>query len=123
MLLLPPICPKFMTSDTGPALLSSGHPVPVQITMLSLEIYRLQDDKVKGGFRYISAEPHLEGSFVKYNGNNGYVAQSGAGQDVPCVVAQAFTHWTFEFTSKETDETLMVCDIQGIDYRYTAPNP
>ena len=120
VLLLPPMCPKFMTSVSGPARLESGfRPDPVQIAMLSSEIYRLQDDKVKGGFRYISAEPYLEGSFVKYNGNNGYVAQAGAGQDAPWLVAQAFTHWTFEFTSNETDETLMVCDIQGVDYKYT----
>lgn len=118
-LLIPPECPQFMTRVTDPSRLESGRPwnVPIQITMLALEIYRLQDDKVKGGFRYVSAEPYLEGSFVKYNGNNGYVAKEGAGQDAAWLVAQAFTHWTFEFTSKETDETLMVCDIQGVNYR------
>jgi hypothetical protein len=117
VLLIPPVCPRFMTSVTGPSMPASGRPVPIQITMLPLEIYRLQDDKVKGGFRYISAEPYLEGQFVKYNGNNGYVAKTGAGQDAAWLLAQAFTHWTFEFTSKETDETLMVCDIQGVDSR------
>jgi hypothetical protein len=121
------------------------------VSMLPSEIFRLKDDKARGGFRYIGAEPYLKGEYVKYNGNNGYVCalnhsqtsksgDEGGGMESPetllaawkqwmrlpeqvrqCLVPQAFTHWSFECTTAETDETIMVCDIQGVGYRYTGP--
>jgi hypothetical protein len=34
-------------------------------------------------------------------------------------VAQTFTHWTYEHTLERTGSALMVCDLQGVKYRYT----
>jgi hypothetical protein len=58
-----------------------------RIKMLRAEVVRLRDARAKGGFRYLAVESELEGTYQKWNSNNGYVNPS---QCVPCKVAQAF---------------------------------
>ncbi|CAN0348327.1 unnamed protein product, partial [Ascophyllum nodosum] len=77
-------------------------------------VYRLEDEQEPGGFRYLLVEPFLEGKYLKYNGNNGYVAsQSELSDDQRCwwQVAQAFSH----FTHHKSAGNFLVCDMQGVD--------
>ena len=86
------------------------------ITVLKSDIYRLKDDLVPGGYRYISVEPEMsnDGIYIKYNGNNGYVKKEDTLQ---CQLAQAFSHFSYRYSEKEE----MVVDIQGHPYKYTDP--
>lgn len=115
------------------------------VSVLPCSVFRLRDETVSGGFRYLSAEPFLDGEFIKFNSNNGYVEPSG---DLGNLVAQAFSHWSYEYSVKissagaatashrfSTDslessgvladvekEPLLVCDIQGTDFCFTDPS-
>ena len=105
------------------------------ITILPCVIFRLRDENSSGGFRYLSAEKYLEGTFRKFNSNNGFVDSK---MDIQNLVAQAFSHFTYEYTKKNLEEQkvnflsplqhksnrmdntiLLVCDIQGVDFVYT----
>jgi Alpha-kinase family len=59
------------------------------ITFLSAEVYRLKDPKYPGGFRYLAVEPAINGTYEKWNSNNGFVNNSACTQ---CLVAQAFRY-------------------------------
>lgn len=61
-----------------------------RITFLSAEVYRLNDSRYPGGFRYLAVEPEMEGEYEKWNSNNGYVNKSGSTRS--CHVAQAFRY-------------------------------
>ena len=58
-----------------------------------------------------AVEKYVEGEFIKYNNNTGYVSQDQ--RNTP----QAFSHFTYEFSKKK----LIIVDIQGVDDRYTDP--
>jgi hypothetical protein len=64
----------------------------------------------------LSLEPFIEGNYVKYNGNNGYINTEMAG-DATCQAAQAFSHFTFERSCGH----FLVCDIQGVGKTMTDP--
>jgi hypothetical protein len=55
--------------------------------------------------RYFGAEPYIPGEYKKYNSNDGFVDKTS---DLQCV-AQAFSHFTWEFTVGK----IMVVDLQG----------
>ena len=55
--------------------------------MLKTEVIRLNDERAKGGFRYLAVESEITGNYSKWNSNNGYVNPSTC---IPCKVAQAF---------------------------------
>ena len=56
--------------------------------------------------KYYTIEPYINGDYIKYNGNDGYVnrALSEASE-----VAQSFSHFSYE----DSNETLIVVDVQG----------
>ena len=54
---------------------------------------------------YCSQEPLIEGPYVKYNSNNGFV-----NKDEYAASLNAFSHWTYQVT----DHYLMVVDLQGV---------
>ena len=54
---------------------------------------------------YCSQEPLIEGPYVKYNSNCGFV-----NKDDYAASLNAFSHWTYQ----ETDGYLMVVDLQGV---------
>ena len=54
---------------------------------------------------YCSQEPLIEGPYVKYNSNYGFV-----NKDSYAASLNAFTHWTYQVT----DGYLMVVDLQGV---------
>jgi hypothetical protein len=59
-------------------------------------------------------EPLLEGTYVKYNDNNGGVfAQEGRVRETP----QAFSHFTYLTTKHQW----LVCDLQGVGDVFTDP--
>lgn len=57
-------------------------------------------------------EHYIEGSYVKYNSNSGYVSSSNAR-----MTPHAFSHFTFERSGHE----LIVVDVQGVGDLYTDP--
>lgn len=88
-----------------------------RIQFLPAEVYRLRDSSFPRGFRYLAVENEMRGKdhqYRKWNGNNGYVNPSNSD---PCLVAQAFSHFSFENGSHNE----MVVDIQGDCYQYTDP--
>jgi hypothetical protein len=64
----------------------------------------------------ISLEPFLEGTFVKYNNNAGYVNEN-IPDDPSNQAAQAFSHFTFE----RSRGRFLVCDLQGVGKSITDP--
>ncbi|KAK4163941.1 hypothetical protein QBC43DRAFT_212132 [Cladorrhinum sp. PSN259] len=63
----------------------------------------------------ISLEPFLDGKYVKYNGNAGFVDEK---DDSPANrAAQAFSHFTFE----RSKGRFLVCDLQGVGEFLTDP--
>lgn len=54
---------------------------------------------------YCSQEPLIEGPYVKYNSNNGFV-----NKDEYAATLNAFSHWTYQVTN----HYLMVVDLQGV---------
>ncbi|OTA81211.1 hypothetical protein M434DRAFT_380457 [Hypoxylon sp. CO27-5] len=70
---------------------------------------------IKGEF--ISLEPYIDGNYVKYNSNFGYV-----NEDIPNDpfnhAAQAFSHFTFE----RSWGRFLVCDLQGVGNLLTDPS-
>lgn len=59
-------------------------------------------------------ENYIEGQYVKYNSNSGFVLESDKHSRA---TPQAFSHFTFERSGHE----LMVVDIQGVGDLYTDP--
>ncbi|KAM7186268.1 hypothetical protein V8F20_011473 [Naviculisporaceae sp. PSN 640] len=64
--------------------------------------------------KIMSLEPFLEGRYVKYNSNNGWVSEETS--DI-AQAAQAFSHFTFE----RSRGLLMVTDLQGVGRVLTDP--
>ena len=84
----------------------------LSIRFVPSDCYQLKDSKTKGGFRYVTVEKHLAGTYFKYNGNNGYIGPPAAPGSLSAyhqAVADAFTHYTWH----ESKNTVMVCDVQG----------
>ncbi|KAK6361727.1 hypothetical protein TWF730_005441 [Orbilia blumenaviensis] len=65
---------------------------------------------------FISLEPFIEGSYVKYNNNAGYVNEDNP-NDAANRSAQAFSHFTFE----RSQGRFLVCDLQGVGNLLTDP--
>ncbi|XP_013782450.1 eukaryotic elongation factor 2 kinase-like [Limulus polyphemus] len=57
-------------------------------------------------------EHYIEGKYIKYNSNSGFISSEGLR-----LTPQAFSHFTFERSGHE----LIVVDIQGVDDLYTDP--
>jgi hypothetical protein len=68
------------------------------------------------GDAYLSLEPYIEGTQVKYNGNDGYV-NIDIPEDAFNQEAQAFSHFTFERSRGQ----FLVCDLQGVGELLTDP--
>jgi Alpha-kinase family len=68
------------------------------------------------GDECLSLEPYIEGPYIKYNSNSGYV-----NEDIPYSkanqAAQAFSHFTFERSQGQ----FLVCDLQGVGNVLTDP--
>ena len=86
------------------------HHPPKQIDFFQMAVLEFVD-RVDKPLYHI--ENFIEGNYVKYNSNSGYVLGDDAQRHTP----QAFSHFTFERSGHE----LMVVDIQGVGDLYTDP--
>ncbi|KAH7091525.1 hypothetical protein FB567DRAFT_436409 [Paraphoma chrysanthemicola] len=64
----------------------------------------------------LSLEPYIQGTYVKYNNNCGWVNEAKSA-DRFNQVAQAFSHFTFE----RSQGRFLVCDLQGVGCNLTDP--
>mmetsp|Transcript_21334 Transcript_21334/g.43394 ORF Transcript_21334/g.43394 Transcript_21334/m.43394 type:complete len:282 (-) Transcript_21334:933-1778(-) len=78
-----------------------------KISFLPVSIFKL----LERGNQFITAEPYLEGKYVKHNDNDGHV-------DTDDPLPQAFSHFTWEASGRK----LLICDIQGVGDTYTDPS-
>ncbi|KAK3248153.1 hypothetical protein CYMTET_42375 [Cymbomonas tetramitiformis] len=110
-----------LSDSEGKLLLSSLKRLPGCVRFLACSVFRLEDENSPGGMRYLSTERYVdeqfEGSFEKFNNNNGHthplVGTGEAKYDLP----QAFSHFSFVDSQGQT----MICDIQGWGTTYTDP--
>ena len=70
------------------------------------------------GNNYFSLEPYIEGNYVKFNNNSGYIDRE---LSIAHDVVQTFSHFTFSFSKG----LIMVTDVQGVinteSYKLTDP--
>lgn len=91
------------------ALLKSHYPIDFIVTTC------LKDNaKIILNNECIFLEPFIEGTFIKYNNNCGYVRNDN---DEFNLAAQAFSHFTFE----RSQGYFLVSDLQGVGYILTDP--
>jgi len=68
--------------------------------------YLYEYEPCHGGSAYFVAEQRLDGEFIKFNGNNGYVNSKVPNSEL----LQAFSHYSFF----RTNGMFMVVDLQGV---------
>ena len=71
---------------------------------------------IPSGEECISLEPFIEGTYVKYNNNCGYVNEDSPNNEFN-KAAQAFSHFTFE----RSQGSFLVSDLQGVGRLLTDP--
>ncbi|EFX89875.1 hypothetical protein DAPPUDRAFT_299989 [Daphnia pulex] len=86
------------------------HHPPKQIDFFQMAVLEFVDRPDKPLYHI---ENFIEGNYVKYNSNSGFVLGDDAQRHTP----QAFSHFTFERSGHE----LMVVDVQGVGDLYTDP--
>ncbi|KRY01949.1 Eukaryotic elongation factor 2 kinase, partial [Trichinella pseudospiralis] len=86
------------------------HNPPKKIDIFQVSIVEFVNRDEKPLFHL---EHFIEGNYVKYNSNSGYVLSSSVYRQTP----QAFSHFTFEMSAHQ----LIVVDIQGVGDLYTDP--
>ncbi|XP_068941037.1 eukaryotic elongation factor 2 kinase isoform X3 [Petaurus breviceps papuanus] len=85
------------------------HKPPKQVDIMQMCIIELKDRADKPLFHL---EHYIEGKYIKYNSNSGFVRD-----DNIRLTPQAFSHFTFERSGHQ----LIVVDIQGVGDLYTDP--
>lgn len=85
------------------------HNPPKKVDIMQVAIIEFVD---REGAPLYHLEHFIEGCYLKYNSNSGYVADQKSRQ-----TPQAFSHFTFERSGHE----LVVVDIQGVGDLYTDP--
>ncbi|KRZ50234.1 Eukaryotic elongation factor 2 kinase [Trichinella nativa] len=86
------------------------HNPPKKIDIFQVSIVEFVNRQEKPLFHL---EHFIEGNYVKYNSNSGFVLSSSVYRQTP----QAFSHFTFEMSAHQ----LIVVDIQGVGDLYTDP--
>ncbi|XP_032699836.1 eukaryotic elongation factor 2 kinase isoform X2 [Lontra canadensis] len=85
------------------------HKPPKQVDIMQMCVVELRDRPGKPLFHL---EHYIEGKYIKYNSNSGFVRD-----DNMRLTPQAFSHFTFERSGHQ----LIVVDIQGVGDLYTDP--
>ncbi|KAM4697540.1 eukaryotic elongation factor 2 kinase [Rhinophrynus dorsalis] len=85
------------------------HKPPKQVDIMQMCIIEMKDRPGKPLFHL---EHYIEGKYIKYNSNSGFVRD-----DNIRLTPQAFSHFTFERSGHQ----LIVVDIQGVGDLYTDP--
>ena len=86
------------------------HHPPKQVDFFQMAVLEFVDRPDRPLYH---VENFIEGNYVKYNSNSGFVL----GDDTHRQTPQAFSHFTFERSGHE----IMVVDIQGVGDLYTDP--
>ncbi|KAK2097683.1 Eukaryotic elongation factor 2 kinase [Saguinus oedipus] len=86
-----------------------GNPLAEQVDIMQMCILELKD---RPGQPLFHLEHYIEGKYIKYNSNSGFVRD-----DNIRLTPQAFSHFTFERSGHQ----LIVVDIQGVGDLYTDP--
>ncbi|KAL5477847.1 hypothetical protein EMCRGX_G024696 [Ephydatia muelleri] len=79
---------------------------PDTVEAIHFVSFSLLEIKGNSGWKHFSVEPYIEGEYVKFNNNAGYVAKSSKMNDT----LQAFSHYTWQKSGKR----FIVCDLQGV---------
>jgi len=87
----------------------SRHNPPKKVDIVQMAVLEIEDQPE--GSRYYHLENYIEGQYMKYNSNSGFVDQN-----TRCT-PQAFSHFTFERSGHQ----LIVVDIQGVGDLWTDP--
>ncbi|XP_060028812.1 eukaryotic elongation factor 2 kinase [Erinaceus europaeus] len=85
------------------------HKPPKQVDIMQMCVVELRD---RPGSPLFHLEHYIEGKYIKYNSNSGFVRD-----DNMRLTPQAFSHFTFERSGHQ----LIVVDIQGVGDLYTDP--
>ncbi|XP_077131162.1 eukaryotic elongation factor 2 kinase isoform X2 [Ranitomeya variabilis] len=85
------------------------HKPPKQVDIMQMCILEMKD---RAGKPLFHLEHYIEGKYIKYNSNSGFVRD-----DNIRLTPQAFSHFTFERSGHQ----LIVVDIQGVGDLYTDP--
>ncbi|XP_066131992.1 eukaryotic elongation factor 2 kinase isoform X1 [Saccopteryx bilineata] len=85
------------------------HKPPKQVDIMQMCVLELKD-RVGGPLFHL--EHYIEGKYIKYNSNSGFVRDENVR-----LTPQAFSHFTFERSGHQ----LIVVDIQGVGDLYTDP--
>ena len=89
------------------------HNPPKKVDIFRTTVYEMNDRiDVDGNAKLYHVEHFIEGDYMKYNSNSGFVDNKTCRQ-----TPQAFSHFTFERSGHE----LIVVDIQGVGDLYTDP--
>jgi len=104
------LCKAFALDFNALTGSAEGHPIDFVVTACFQGALASSD-------ACLSMEPYLEGTYVKYNSNAGYVNDDIAGDNAFGRAAQAFSHFTFE----RSRGRFLVCDLQGVGGLLTDP--
>lgn len=85
------------------------HNPPKKVDIVQMSVLEFKD---RAGRPYYHLERFIEGNYIKYNSNSGFVCD-----DTLRHTPQAFSHFTFEASCHEQ----IVVDIQGVGDLYTDP--
>ncbi|CAF2834160.1 unnamed protein product [Rotaria sp. Silwood2] len=85
------------------------HNPPKKVGIIQMSVLEFKD---RAGRPYYHLERFIDGNYIKYNSNSGFVCD-----DTIRHTPQAFSHFTFEASCHE----LIVVDIQGVGDLYTDP--
>jgi len=89
------------------------HNPPKKVDIFMTTVYEMNDQLDRNGkTKLYHVEHFIEGDYMKYNSNSGFVDNTACRQ-----TPQAFSHFTFERSGHE----LIVVDIQGVGDLYTDP--
>lgn len=81
---------------------------PKKVEIIPSWVLQLVD---RPGAPILGVEPFIPGTYRKHNNNRGFVSEDE--RNTP----QAFSHFTYEISGHD----ILVCDIQGVNDRYTDP--
>ena len=88
------------------SLLKSEETKKLKLTVIPLVIVENMSSSFLKNSKAILAQKFLEGDYIKYNNNYGFV---NSNKSNICMVAQTFSHFTYDYSSG----SMMVVDIQG----------
>ncbi|CAE7470299.1 ak1 [Symbiodinium natans] len=97
------------------AIDTAGGEEASKVKFVPAYVLKITDEAQTSGFRYVTAERYISGTYVKLNGNDGFVESFQDGEAAK--VAAAFSHFTFQQSGGQE----LCVDIQGVGTTWTDP--